>query len=97
VEAKPGKFQELIDFLKWYGETCRDREPGTLRFEFFQDPNDANALYLYEAYRDLKAFEAHKNNEPYQRWASGLQEELVTNFTVLFSGEAAWSPADAPA
>jgi quinol monooxygenase YgiN len=46
VEAKPGKYQELIDFLKWNGEVCRDHEPGTLRFEFFKDPDDAHALYL---------------------------------------------------
>jgi quinol monooxygenase YgiN len=96
VEAKPGKHQELIDFLKWDGEVCRDQEPGTLRFEFYRDPNDENALYVYEAYRDLNAFEAHKNNEPFRRWSAGLQQELGTNFTVLFRGEAAWSPADEP-
>ena len=60
VEAKPGKHQELLDFLQWDGEVCRDQEPGTLRFEFYRDPNDANALYVYEAYRDCNAFEAHK-------------------------------------
>jgi autoinducer 2-degrading protein len=94
IEAKPGKYQELFDFLTWDGEVCRDQEPGTLRFEFYRDPNDENALFVYEAYRDLDAFEAHQKNAPYQRWSSGLQEELGTNFTVLFEGEAAWSPAD---
>jgi len=94
IEARPGKHQELIEFMKWDGEVCRDQEPGALRFEFYQDPKDENALYVYEAYRDFKAFEAHKNNEPYRRWSSGLQNELGTNFTILFSGDAAWSPED---
>jgi len=47
---------------------------------------------VYEAYRDLDAFEAHKKNEPFQRWSSGLRDTLGTNFTVLFRGVAVWSP-----
>jgi len=96
VEAKPGKYQELIEFLTWDGKVCRDTEPTTLRFEFYRDPNDVNALYVYEAYRDFDAFEAHKSNEPFRRWTAGLNQELGTNFTVIFRGEAAWSPTDMP-
>src|SRR5262249_19323169 len=92
IEGQPGKYQELVEFLKWDGEICRDREPGTLRFEFYRDPNDDNALFVYEAYRDQDAFEAHKKNAPFQRWSSGLRDELGTNFTVLFRGDAVWSP-----
>jgi autoinducer 2-degrading protein len=92
IEAQPGKHQELLEFLKWDGEICRDHEPGTLRFEFYRDPNDDNAFFVYEAYRDLDAFEAHKKNEPFQRWSSGLRDKLGTNFTVLFRGDAVWSP-----
>ncbi len=94
IEAKPGKHQELIDFMKWDGNVCKDQEPGTLRFEFYQDPEDENALYVYEAYRDVNAFEAHKKNEPFRRWSSGLQKELGTNLKILFRGEAVWSPED---
>src|SRR5437870_1626562 len=80
IEAQPGKYQELVEFLKWDGEVCRDCEPGTLRFEFYRDPNNDNAFYVYEAYRDLDAFEAHKKNEPFQRWSSGLRDKLGMNF-----------------
>jgi quinol monooxygenase YgiN len=38
IEAQPGKYQELVEFLRWDGEVCRDREPGTLRFDFYRDP-----------------------------------------------------------
>jgi quinol monooxygenase YgiN len=81
----------LLEFLKWDGEVCRDREPGTVRFEFYRDSNDDNAFFVYEAYRDLDAFEAHKKNEPFQRWSSGLRDTLGTNYTVLFRGDAVWS------
>lgn len=88
VEANPGKYQELVDFMTWDAEVCRDEEPGTLRFEFYQDPENENALYVYEAYADREAFEAHKKNEPYQRFASGLAEALGANYTILIDGDA---------
>jgi (4S)-4-hydroxy-5-phosphonooxypentane-2,3-dione isomerase len=94
IEAKPGKHQELIDFLAWEAKVCREEEPGTLRFEFYQDPENANALYLYEAFRDHVAHEQHLQNEPLQRWSSGLEEELKAELIVLFSGEALFSPTD---
>jgi autoinducer 2-degrading protein len=92
VEAQPGKYQELFDFLKWDGEHARDHEPGTLRFDFYRDPKDANAFYVYEAYRDRDAFEEHKKGEPFQRWSAGLRDALGTNFTVTMLGDAIWSP-----
>jgi len=102
-KAKPEKFHELVAFLKWDGEVCRDQEPGTLRFEFYSDrkdsdpkdadPKDEDTLYVYEAYRDRSAFEEHQKNEPYQRWSSGLETELGTK-EVLFQTEALWSPAE---
>ena len=60
----------------------------------FRDPNDDQAIYVYEAYRDRAAFEAHKQNEPYQRWASGRAEGLTTNFKLLFDGDALVATAD---
>ena len=92
VEARPGKYQALIDFLTWDGEYAREHEPGALRFEFYRDPADANALYVYEAYRDAEAFEAHKKGEPFRRWNGGLRDELGTNFTVTMLGDAVWPP-----
>ena len=93
-KPKPGKRQELLDFLKWDAEVCRDQEPGTLRFEFYSDPKDEDTIYVYEAYQDRIAFEEHKKNEPYQRWASGLETELGSK-EVLFETEADWSPTGA--
>ena len=94
VEAKSEKFQELIDYFTWDAEVCRDQEPGTLRFEFYRDPKNKNALYVYEAYRDLEAFEVHKQNEPYKQWSSGIKDELTTNVSLVFFGDALFSPTD---
>jgi len=94
VEARPGKYQELLQFLTWDGEHCRDHEPGTLRFEFFRDPADDNAFYVYEAYRDRNAFEEHKQGEPFRRWAGGLRDELGTHLDVTMLGDAVFSPVE---
>ena len=79
IEAKPSKLQELIDFFKWDKKVCSEKEPETLRFEFYPDPENENALYVYEAYRDLEAFEEHKKNEPYKRWSTSVQAKLGTS------------------
>ncbi|MDR4498752.1 MAG: ester cyclase [Candidatus Scalindua sp.] len=91
VKAKPGKYQELIDFLNWDGDVCRDLELGTLRFDFYFDPNEKDTLYVYEAYRDKNAFEEHQRNEPYQKWED-IVRDLTVGVRVLFRCDALWSP-----
>ena len=93
VVAKPGKLQELIAHAEWVVAVCEEKEPGTLRFDFYKDPHNDQAIYVYEAYQDRTAFEAHKQNEPYKRWASGRAEELTTDFEILFDGDALVSMA----
>ena len=46
VEAKPGKLQELMAHSEWTVEVCKKEEPGTLRFDIYQDPNDDQAFYV---------------------------------------------------
>lgn len=94
VVAKPGKLQKLMDQGAWVVEVCKNEEPGTLRFDFYQDPEDKNALYVYEAYEDIEAFETHKRNEPYIHWNTVLKEEAVDYYTVFFRDEALFTTAD---
>lgn len=80
VIAKPGKRQELFEFLKWDREESmnKDQEPGTLRFDVFQDPKNEEGFYVYEAYEDRAAFEEHMTHAPFQRWVSDeFQNEIV--------------------
>jgi|APSaa5957512622_1039677.scaffolds.fasta_scaffold103626_2 (4S)-4-hydroxy-5-phosphonooxypentane-2,3-dione isomerase len=88
AEAKPGKYQELIEHAEWTVEVCNKEEPGTWRFDFYPDPDNDQAIYVYEAYRDREAFEAHKQNAPFQRWAAERRESLVADFKTLFNGDA---------
>ncbi len=95
LHLKPGKKSELIEFLKWDGEVARDSEPGTLRFEFYNDPEDDAAIYLYESYRDEAAFEEHKAHAPFQKYVSEVRPACVESADRLLPFSAAiWSPAD---
>ena len=94
IEAKPGKLQELMAHSEWTVEVCKNEEPGTLRFDIYQDQNNDQAFYVYEAYRDRAAFEAHTQNKPFQRWVSGREEKLAANFSLIFDGDALMSTAD---
>src|SRR5262249_4476565 len=79
--AKPGKRQELYDFLDRDSKFCKEREPRTIKFEVFQDPQNYDAFYVYEAYEDCAAFVEHQGNPPYKEWEPRLKNELVAEFT----------------
>ena len=66
---------EVLDFLRWDAEVAKTQEPGTLRFDVWQRADEANVVYLYEAYVDRAAFEAHQANDPFKRFI----EEIVPN------------------
>jgi autoinducer 2-degrading protein len=94
VEVEPAKRQAFIDFIEEDIRVAKEREPGTLRFDMYEDPKDENAFYVYEAYRDQKAFDEHKKNEPFQHWESHIRAEMVTRFESFFEQvEAARSSA----
>jgi (4S)-4-hydroxy-5-phosphonooxypentane-2,3-dione isomerase len=82
VKVKPTKRPAFIDFIEEDIRVAKEREPGTLRFDMYQDPKDENAFFVYEAYRDQNAFEEHKKNKPYQHWESHIKPEV--HFESLF-------------
>jgi len=65
LKVKTEKLTDLRNFFLDDCKVCEEQEPGTLRFDLWPDPANKNAFYLYEAYRDLAAFDEHTNNKPY--------------------------------
>ena len=76
----------FLDFIEWDARVARDekRESGTLCFDYFEDPHDSNAFFVYEAYRDEAAFDAHKANAPFKRWDTHIKPDVLTEFQILF-------------
>jgi quinol monooxygenase YgiN len=89
VTAMPGKRQELVNFLKWDREESMDRgkEPGTIRFDFFQDPHNGDAFYVYEAYENDAAFKKHQQHKPFKCWDSYIKKEVVSSHYNLYPPE----------
>lgn len=67
VRVKSEHVQEFID-------ACRDNhqgsiaEPGNLRFDICQLPDDPTAFLLYEVYASPEAAAAHKETPHYKTW-----------------------------
>src|SRR5947207_11831765 len=84
VDANPGKRQELVTFLEWDRKESIEKERGTLRFEAFQDPENEDRFYVYEAYENAAAFRKHKKHRPYKWWSSHeFQTEVVRSHLPL--------------
>ena len=47
-------------------------EPGCLRFDVLQAPDDRTRFVLYEAYRDAAAAAEHKETEHYLAWKAAV-------------------------
>jgi (4S)-4-hydroxy-5-phosphonooxypentane-2,3-dione isomerase len=84
VDAYPGKRQELAKFLIWDHKESMEPEPGTIRFDVFQDPENPDRFFVYEAYRDEAAFKEHQEHGPFQRWNSNeFQTSIVRSHSDL--------------
>ncbi len=86
LHVKSGKREELVEFLKWDAEVAREHEPGTLRFDVYADGEHEDSLLLYEAYESQEAFEHHKQQEPFKKFAA-IRLESVESMEVIFGGE----------
>ena len=75
--VKPGKKQDLFDFLKWDLDVAKETEPGTVRFDIFEDRDNPDGLYVYELYIDQDAFAEHQKHEPFLRWSDEIRTECL--------------------
>ena len=88
VEVEPKKRQDFINFIKVDASVAELREPGTVRFDLYQDPSNKNVFFLYEAYVDRAAFEKHKQHEPYKLWESWIEKDVLKRRQHLFKSMA---------
>ena len=75
--ARSGRRDELLEFLRWDAEVAQAQEPGTLRFDVWQVPDEADAVYLYEAFVDEAAFDTHKEGEPFKKFVAEIIPNVI--------------------
>jgi quinol monooxygenase YgiN len=72
MTAKSGLRDDLLQLLANYAGTL-DGEPGTLLFAVAADPNDADAVFVWEEFADGSAVQAHFEHDFFR----ALQMELA--------------------
>ncbi|PLW75332.1 antibiotic biosynthesis monooxygenase [Cohaesibacter celericrescens] len=72
IQVKPDRIE---DFLRVFlpNHEGSIKEPGCIRFDVLQDPDDACKFIIYEAYEDEDAVKAHKQTPHYLKVKSELE------------------------
>lgn len=60
LEAHRNHIASMRSALLTHARTCRDSEPGCLRYDVSLDPVDPASFLLYQIYETPAAFAAHK-------------------------------------
>ncbi|AVJ16784.1 Autoinducer 2-degrading protein lsrG [Serratia rubidaea] len=76
INVKPDKVEEFIEVFR-ANHLGAIAEPGNLRFDVLQDETIPTRFYIYEAYRDQQAVDAHKQTPHYLQCVERL-EALMT-------------------
>lgn len=71
------------EYLDAFIKACRlnhmasIQEPGNLRFDLLQDPDDPTRFIFYEAYRTEEDATAHKQTAHYAAWRDTVAEMMA--------------------
>jgi autoinducer 2-degrading protein len=71
MRVKPEHVAAFIEACRLNHEASV-REPGNLRFDFLQDPEDATRFFFYEAYRSEHDAALHKQTLHYAAWRDAV-------------------------
>ena len=68
VRVRPDQRERFLSAVEVDALGSERDEPGCLRFNVLQDPEDENTYYFYEVYKDDAALEAHREMPHYATW-----------------------------
>ena len=73
IKVKPDRVADFLDAFKinFDGTT---QEPGNVRFDVLQDPEDATKFTIYEVFTSAEAVEDHRKTEHYKTVAALLED-----------------------
>ncbi|MGV9253617.1 putative quinol monooxygenase [Streptomyces sp. NPDC003697] len=83
--ARQGAQDEVADLIRNYAEKVR-REDGNLAFDVYTKASNPRAYWIFEAYRDEDAFQAHLKapyGGPFNAALAPLIEESASVLTFL--------------
>lgn len=95
IQIKEGFKDQFIEATLLDAQGSVRDEPGCMRFDFIQDPTDANRVWLYEVYKDEAAMEAHRQAPHLLKWRETTQDWRGEGPTVSVRGGSNIWPTDA--
>lgn len=77
VHVKEG---HIDDFIQATATNHKEsiREPGNMRFDVLQSPEDHSRFILYEAYVDEECAKKHKETEHYLTWRTAVADWMAS-------------------
>ena len=87
VKVKPERRDEFLAVMAADAVGTR-AEPENLRFDLFQDDEDAHTYHLYSVYKSPKGLDAHRTTPHYKAWADfrssgGIESQAATKATAV--------------
>lgn len=76
VRVRPEHVDNFIEATRLNHEASV-KEPGNLRFDVLQSPDDRNRFVLYEAYSSEQHAAAHKQTEHYLTWRETVADWMA--------------------
>ena len=76
MRVKPEHVEAFIEACRKNHEASI-HEPGNLRFDFLQDPEDPTRFIFYEAYRSEQDAALHKQTIHYATWRDTVAEMMA--------------------
>ncbi len=77
VHVKTEHIQNFIDATE-HNHNASILEPGNLRFDLLQSPQDASRFILYEAYTDESEAKKHKATDHYLAWRDTVADWMAS-------------------
>ncbi len=74
------KAEHIVDFINAteQNHNASIKEPGNLRFDLLQSPQDASRFMLYEAYTNEDEARQHKETDHYLTWRGMVAEWMAS-------------------
>ena len=75
IKIKPGRVADFIDAFRInFDGTIR--EPGNIRFDVLQDPDDESKFVIYEVFTSETAVDDHRKTEHYKKTTALLEDMM---------------------
>ncbi|KAB1229873.1 putative quinol monooxygenase [Chryseobacterium viscerum] len=82
LRSKPEKREELKNALQQLIEPTRN-EAGCIYYILFEDKKSLGTFYMWEAFKDDKAFEFHTQTEHFKNFAGRMDEWMSDPIQVI--------------